>query len=116
MVDERVKQTAGKPRTRLLYEQFQRELYQILAVLEYGAKKYPHPPNDDSWKQVPEEYYREAAQRHLNQVYQGEIFDTETGLPHMAHLMADSLFILWFHNKEDDSLGNALFDEEWRTS
>lgn len=70
-------------------------LWEVLKVLEYGARKYA--PNN--WKHVKplRERYYDAMNRHLRVWWEdGEIMDPETGYPHMAHLICCAMFCLYF--------------------
>lgn len=71
----------------------------IAQVLEYGAKKYA----PDNWKKVPDGYnrYKAALLRHLAAIDRGENVDNESGLPHIAHVACNAIFMVWF-----DSLRN----------
>lgn len=70
---------------------------QIIQVLEYGAKKY----SVGNWVNVPDgkTRYYDAAMRHLDAWRGGEINDSESGLPHLAHAACCLLFLLWFDGK-----------------
>ena len=66
----------------------------LVRVLTFGATKYgPH-----SWRHVPnaQDRYYAAALRHLVAWRQGEEFDAESGLPHLAHAMCNLVFLLEF--------------------
>ncbi len=67
-------------------------LYAVIAVLEYGAKKY----EADGWRRVDnaESRYLNAAMRHLLSRLAGEKLDPESGLPHLAHAVCCLLFVL----------------------
>lgn len=70
---------------------------EVVKVMEYGAVKYAI----DSWKKVPNgrvRYY-DAAMRHMEAWYNGEVKDPETGLHHLAHATCN-LFFLMFKDKE----------------
>lgn len=84
-----VKETGGKLRWTLLPII---ALKEVVKVLEYGAKKYA----PDNWQKVEKEKYKEALWRHWVAYNEGEKLDPETGLHHLAHLVCDALFILWF--------------------
>lgn len=70
---------------------------QVIAVLEYGAKKYAVR----NWIDVPDAKtrYYDAAMRHLDAWRGGELNDSESGLPHLAHAACCLLFLLWFDGK-----------------
>lgn len=58
---------------------------------EQGGKGYvPH-----SWRQVPEgrRRYLSAMYRHLAAIERGEEVDDESGLPHLAHVATNALFL-----------------------
>lgn len=70
---------------------------QVIAVLEFGAKKYAV----NGWIEVPDAKtrYYDAAMRHLDAWHRGEVNDDESGLPHLAHAACCLLFLLWFDGK-----------------
>ncbi len=59
-------------------------------VLTFGAQKYPA----NSWKQVDPERYKAAALRHLFAYLNGETFDKESGLHHLAHARVNIGFLI----------------------
>ena len=75
------------------------ELWQVVAVLEYGAKKYA----PDNWKYVAnsKQRYFDAAIRHITTRQMGEINDPETGLPHLAHADCCLFFWMWHDNNPE---------------
>lgn len=72
---------------------------EVVDVLEFGARKYAV----DNWKKVPdaETRYVNAALRHVTAVIEGEKFDPESGLPHLAHAICSLMFARWFQRQED---------------
>lgn len=83
------KDDAGKVRLDLLPFA---ALEDVARVLEHGAEKYaPH-----AWRHVEggHERYVRAALRHLHAHAGGEMFDPESGLPHLAHAACSILFAL----------------------
>jgi hypothetical protein len=70
----------------------------VVMVLTYGAKKYA----PEGWRQVsePRRRYYAAAMRHLDAWRGGEILDTESGLPHLAHAACCLLFLLGFEGPD----------------
>ncbi|BAP34918.1 hypothetical protein AVU43_gp24 [Ralstonia phage RSJ5] len=93
-----------KVRFELLWEGMPRALNGIAAVLTFGAKKYAA----HSWQTVPEAKarYLAAMLRHLNQIAQGEIYDAESGLPHIDHVACNALFLAEL-NRLDGTLAKA---------
>ncbi len=77
------------------------EVEKVVEVLTFGANKY----SPDNWRKVenPVERYYAATLRHISDWrIRGELFDKESGLPHLAHAICCLLFIMWFNktNKE----------------
>ena len=66
----------------------------VVDVLEFGSKKYA----DNNWQKVPnaKNRYYDAALRHIDAWFSGEIKDSETGLPHLAHAICCLMFLMWF--------------------
>ena len=85
------KHDAEKPRMDLLPFE---ALEEVAKVLTYGTNKYA----DNNWQKVEnaERRYLAAMLRHLTAREKGEIYDTESGLTHAAHMATNALFILWF--------------------
>jgi hypothetical protein len=67
----------------------------LAEVLTFGAQKYA--PND--WMKVPnaKERYLDALIRHLEAYRSGELIDSDSSLPHLAHLMTHAAFLLHFN-------------------
>ena len=76
-------------------------LEEVIKVLGMGAQKY----GDDNWKMVDdlERRYVTAAYRHLGRVMQGEEFDEESGLPHIAHAITSLMFVQQARLNKGDS-------------
>ncbi len=86
-----VKFDDGKPRFDLLAPD---AMLQLVKVLTAGAaKKY----DAHNWcKGMDWSRPYAAMLRHLNAWHQGETYDPETGLPHLAHAMCNVMFLLSF--------------------
>jgi hypothetical protein len=93
-----VKYDGEKPRFSLLPL---RELWQVVEVLELGAKKY----SVDNWKYVPnsKQRYFDALMRHLSARQMGELLDKETSKPHLAHAICCAIFWLWHDNNTKET-------------
>ena len=67
-------------------------LRETVKVLTYGAEKY----EPDNWRRVPDgnRRYFDAAQRHLWAYKEGEMYDPETGVSHLAHALCCIMFML----------------------
>ena len=74
-------------------------------VLTFGARKY----SPDNWKKGTPERYRAALLRHTFAYLKGELLDPESGLPHLAMIGVNAMFLSWFEswfnrpNKKIDS-------------
>jgi hypothetical protein len=77
--------------------QFLQELEQVVDILAYGNKKYP-ADDGSNWRRVEqaERRYSSALMRHLSLYLQGEKTDPETGKSHLAHMITNALFLMWF--------------------
>jgi len=75
-------------------------LDEVVKVLMYGAKKYPER---DNWKKVSDarNRYNKAALRHEFSEVDGETFDPESKLFHLAHAVCSNLFALHFAIEEN---------------
>lgn len=69
---------------------------EVIDVLEYGSKKY----SDNNWMKVPDARtrYYDAAMRHMDAWWQGEVEDVETRKSHLAHAICCLMFLQWFDN------------------
>lgn len=92
-----MKYDAGKLLFRPLMRGLAIPLTAVAAVLSYGAQKY----SEDSWQEVPDARtrYEDAYYRHQMARQMGEVYDPESGLPHMAHELCNLLFMFWFDVK-----------------
>ncbi len=63
----------------------------IAAIRKYGEEKY-HAPNN--WVLVDKQRYVDAMWRHLIAYQEGEVYDKESGLPHLWHAACNMAFIL----------------------
>ena len=88
----------GKPRHSLLPKG---SISSIIAVLEFGAKKY----EANNWQKVDnaKERYYDAAMRHIDSWWSGEKFDQETGIHHLAHAATNLFFLKWFDDKDNNN-------------
>lgn len=86
--NQNAKADAGKPRPTLVPPSL---IWAVAAIRCYGAKKYG---DDDNWKQVEPQRYRDALYRHWLAYYSGEINDPESGLPHLWHIATNVAFLI----------------------
>jgi hypothetical protein len=95
------KQDKGK-REWWLFAPLWKPLEQVVLVLEHGRDKY----DAHNWQHVKDPNgsparlrYTDALQRHLIDHWEGVKTDEDSGLPVLAHLVCDALFVLWFDLK-----------------
>lgn len=72
----------------------------VVKVINFGSTKYE--PN--SWRRMDAESdnrYFSALMRHLVQWRAGELIDSESGLPHLAHAACNVLFLLGFYHMRE---------------
>ena len=86
-----MKQDEGKTRWDLLDYMALDELAQVLTM---GAAKY----EENNWQKVdnPQDRYFAALMRHLVAWRNGEKMDVESSRYHLAHVMANAMFLLHF--------------------
>lgn len=85
------KYDAGKPDWALLPLD---AVGHVVRVLSHGAVKY----GKNNWRQVDgaTERYIAALLRHLEAWRGGETLDPDSGLPHVAHMACNAIFLVWF--------------------
>lgn len=84
------KADSGKIKPRLLIEDMAEAIEHVSAVLTYGAEKY----EERGWKTVHPDRYIDAMYRHRLAFTQGEDYDKESGLHHLAHFACNAMFLL----------------------
>lgn len=91
----------GKPQWSLI--DF-KSLEPMVRVLEFGAKKYAR----DNWKKgLDKNQILESMMRHVVALMDGEVNDSESGLPHIGHIMCNTMF--WsFMNRKEGELSNRI--------
>lgn len=69
----------------------------IVEIQQYGARKYL--PN--SWQHVKngKQRYLAATLRHISLRQQGQIYDKESGKPHLYHALCSLMYAVWFEIK-----------------
>lgn len=66
---------------------------EVVKVMDMGAKKYAR----NNWQQMQDiNRYRAAMMRHMKAEQSGESTDPESGLPHIAHVACNAIFLVWF--------------------
>lgn len=85
---QKAKSDAGKPRPTLVPVSL---IEAVTAIREYGCQKYHDPEN---WRKVEPQRYRDALYRHWLAYLKGEKMDSESGLPHLWHLVCNAAFLI----------------------
>jgi hypothetical protein len=90
--DKGVKLDTEKPRMDLVLSGFSHAIEDVGEVGTFGANKY----TDDGWQSVDNgiERYLSAMIRHYLKYRQGEMYDTESELPHLSHMAWNALAVL----------------------
>jgi hypothetical protein len=110
-MDKGVKHDSAKPDYSLLPFG---AVDEVVKVLTYGAKKYDR----FNWEHVEDIRYQAAALRHISSYMQGEKYDPETGINHLAHAVCSLLFLVEFDRqlakkemyKQPGSCYNTAYD------
>lgn len=89
------KYDAGKPQMDLIPLS---AVYAVAEVMTFGAKKY----SANGWKTVPDAInrYTAAMLRHMTAIQEGELVDSDSGLPHADHIACNALFLSWLRKQE----------------
>lgn len=72
---------------------------ELIKVLEMGAKKY----GDYNWQKGFEDHNAcyDSMMRHIAAHKEMSIYDDESHLNHMAHVMANAMFLIYFDQQKD---------------
>jgi len=99
---------AGKIRAGLLM-QFPRALGAIASIATYGADKY----SEGGWQSVPDgiKRYTDAMFRHLIKHAEGEVFDLESGFPHLWHALWNLTAVVELTEREFQYSGSVGVQE-----
>lgn len=66
---------------------------ELVKVYEYGCEKYER----DNWKRgMSWSRVYDSLMRHLQSFWSGEELDPESGLHHLAHVIWNSVTLLWY--------------------
>lgn len=68
-----------------------RIIEEIGKVRTFGTEKYGDPEN---WREVAQEYYKDALMRHIVAWLKGEETDKESGLNHLSHAACNIAFLM----------------------
>lgn len=83
-------------------------LDEVVKVLTHGAKKYDR----FNWEHVEDIRYQAAALRHISSYMQGEKYDPETGINHLAHAVCSLLFLVEFDRQNEDGDQKKMYNLE----
>ena len=93
-------------------DSFWPDIEEVVEVLEYGDKKYP-AEDGSKWKRLddPEKRFKDALFRHQLEYRKGNKVDPETGKSHLAHLITNALFLMYFDRNSAQEYDTATLDE-----
>ena len=81
------------------------QLEEVVRVLMKGAEKY----GKDNWRNCDNiNRYKDALMRHVVSYNKGERNDPEDNLPHLAHVICNCLFLMYFNSVEDENIKHYL--------
>lgn len=83
-------------------------LDEVVKVLTHGSKKYDR----FNWEKVEDIRYQAAALRHISAYMQGEKFDPETGINHLAHAICSLMFLVEFDTKNQKNITKPVYKQE----
>lgn len=80
-----------------------KQLKVVADILTFGAKKYQ--PNNWKFVKNAKERYESALYRHLTSWSSGEKTDPESGKSHLAHVICNALFLMFFEDEDSNGKG-----------
>lgn len=90
------KYDTNKPMMSLLEPDFIEDMAKVLTM---GVNKY----SKDNWKLCDDiSRYKDAMYRHMNAYLKGELLDSESKLPHLAHVSVNAMFLEYFTKEHND--------------
>ena len=98
------KQTEGKYKPSLTYTSM---LEIVSHVREYGISKYG---NSENWLTTNPMDHLNAAIRHIRKHIEGEIYDNDSNLLHLAHAVTNLMFEIERMKRENTSQGPTSID------
>lgn len=101
MIEQGIKHDGAKPDYSLVPFG---ALDEVVKVLTHGAVKYDR----FNWEHVEDIRYQAAAMRHISSYMQGEKYDPETGINHLAHAICSLMFLVEFDNKSKNDMYNNM--------
>lgn len=102
------------PLGRAVLAYFHKALLKVAEVSKKGAEKYGVTFEEQNWRQVEDGHlrYMDAAARHIAARLGGEVYDPESGLPHLAHAAWDCLAALELDIESSEQSDNIASEEE----
>lgn len=74
---------------------------ELARVLTYGANKY----DANNWQKIEANRYQAALGRHFSSYMQGEMYDQESGIHHLSHVMANVMFLMYKEREKEYKKG-----------
>lgn len=120
MKDEARRYNTGKPKYSLLDKEF---LEEFTKVMTYGYNKYTTKDDQGNVLSTGRDNWRkglswsdtiDSLNRHLAEFRDRELFDSESGLHHMAHIACNAMFLHYYskHRREFDDMPTIPLHEK----
>ena len=82
-----------------------KSLEPLVRVLEYGCIKY----EKNNWKKgLPASETMESMVRHCFKLMGGELTDSESGISHIGHIMANAMFLAYNMREKKEQFDNRF--------
>lgn len=101
-----LKYDKGKPELNLIPPGTMTAMGQVMT--QAVTRTDPAPHERDSWKAVEPPRYVAALLRHMDAILGGEVLDSESGLPHIDHVLTNAAFLSFIQRGRD-----RLQDKPW---
>jgi hypothetical protein len=96
----------GKPELSYILDSMP-ALKDMVGVMEFGANKYSR----DNWKNgFPREKLLDSMLRHVDAFYSGEDIDSESGKPHVGHILCNAMFLA-YHNGSNSEYWKEKYND-----
>ena len=108
-MSEALRFNEGKPRLSYFMRSFPRMVEAVARVKEFGANKYM----EDNWRagNKPDREYWDSLFRHLLYIFQGEMYDQDSGCLHLAHAVWNLSALLELNYPNLPVIDKKLFNE-----
>jgi len=108
-MSEALRFNEGKPKLSYFMRSFPKMAEAVARVKEFGANKY----NEGNWRQgnKPDQEYWDSLFRHLNYIFDGEMYDQDSGCLHLGHAVWNLCALLELNYPDMPAVDEELFHE-----